>query len=225
MGVLVVSIRLLTVMLAGWCVLTTGGSVQAQSARQRDAEVDLVARFKEVERDSKLSEALLKTGQKTAAVCANCHGEGGHSLKPEIPNLAGQNPAYLIEQLRMFADGRRRFEFMEGMIKAMSSDEKIGIVLFYASQTVMPIPATNAALAAKGKDYFSKICASCHAEDGHGKEAIPRIAGQQPIYLRTTLKHYRAGSGGRVEPRMLASTRQMSDADIDAVVAYVTSLK
>lgn len=212
-------------MLTGWCVLTSGGSVQAESARQRSAEVDLVARFKEVERDPTLSEALLKTGQKTAAVCANCHGQGGHSLKPEIPNLAGQNPAYLIEQLRRFADGRRRFEFMEGMIKAMSSDEKIGIVLFYASQTVTPRPAANTALAAKGKDYFSKVCSSCHAEDGHGKEAIPRIAGQQPTYLRTTLQHYRAGSGGRVEPRMLASTRQMSDADIDAVVAYIGTLK
>lgn len=225
MGVLVVSIRLLTVMLAGWCVLTAGGSVQAQSARQRSAELDLVARFKEVESDPKLSEALLKTGQKAAAVCANCHGDGGHSVKPEIPNLAGQNPAYLIEQLRMFADGRRRFEFMEGMIKAMSSDEKIGIVLFYTNQKVMPIQAANASLAAKGQAYFNKICSSCHAEDGHGKEAIPRIAGQQPTYLRTTLQHYRAGSGGRMEPRMLASTRQMSDADIDAVVAYVGTLK
>ena len=219
------SIRLLTVMLAGWCVLTSGGAAQAQSARQRSAEVDLVARFKEVERDPKLREALRKTGQKAAAVCAHCHGEGGHSLKPEIPNLAGQNPTYLIEQLRQFADGRRRFEFMEGMIKAMSSDEKIGIVLFYASKNVTPKPAANAALAAKGKDYFSKICFRCHGEDGRGNEKFARIAGQQPQYLRSTLQHYRAGSGGRVDPLMASTTRLMTDADIEAVVAYVGSME
>lgn len=219
------SIRLLTALLAGVCVFAAALPVQAQSARARSADVDLMARFKEVERDAKLSESLLKTGQKVAAVCANCHGDGGHSLKPDIPNLAGQNPTYLIEQLRQFADGRRRFEFMEGMIKAMSSDEKIGIVLFYASQKVTSKPAANAALAAKGKDYFNKICWRCHGQDGHGNEKFARIAGQQSDYLRTTLKHYRAGTGGRVEPLMSASTRQMTDADIEAVVAYVASLE
>lgn len=199
--------------------------MHAQSSRERDAGVDLVARFKEVERDAKLTESLLKIGQKAAAVCANCHGDGGQSVKPEIPNLAGQNPTYLIDQLRQFADGRRRFAFMEGMIKAMSSDEKVGIVLFYASKKVTPRPAANAVVAAKGKDYFNKVCWRCHGEDGRGNERFARLAGQQPEYLRTTLKHYRAGTGGRVEPLMSASTRLMLDADIDGVVAYIGSME
>lgn len=219
------SIRLLTALLAGLCVSSWVAPAHAQSSRERDAGVDLVARFKEVERDAKLTESLLKTGQRAAAVCANCHGDGGQSVKPEIPNLAGQNPTYLIDQLRQFADGRRRFAFMEGMIKAMSSDEKVGIVLFYASKKVTPRPAANAVVAAKGKDYFNKVCWRCHGEDGRGNEKFARIAGQQPEYLRTTLKHYRAGTGGRVEPLMSASTRLMSDADIDGVVAYIGSME
>lgn len=178
-----------------------------------------------MERDPKLSEALYKSGQRISTICANCHGEGGNSTKTDIPNLAGQNPAYLIEQLRQFADGRRRFEFMEGMIKAMSSDEKIGAVLFYASQKVTHKPTSNAALAAKGKEYFNKVCWRCHAEDGRGNEKFARIAGQQPEYMRLTLKRYRNGTGSRIEPLMAASTRMMTDADIDAVVAYVAAME
>ena len=170
--------------------------------------------------------AISSNGEETyKAVCANCHGDGGQSVKPEIPNLAGQNPTYLIDQLRQFADGRRRFAFMEGMIKAMSSDEKVGIVLFYSSKKVTPKPAANAVVAAKGKDYFNKVCWRCHGEDGRGNERFARLAGQQPEYLRTTLKHYRAGTGGRVEPLMSASTRLMSDADIDGVVTYIGSME
>lgn len=219
------SIRLLAALVAGCCVMTVTMGVGAQTARARGAaDVDLAARLKEVQQDPKLQESLLKTGQRVAAVCANCHGEGGNSSKPDIPNLAGQNPIYLVEQLRQFADGQRRYEFMEGMIKAMSRDEKIGAVLFYASQKVTHKPAANAALAAKGKDYFNKICWRCHAEDGRGNEKFARIAGQQADYMRITLKRYRTGTGPRVDPLMVGSTKLMTDADIDAVVAYVSSM-
>jgi cytochrome c553 len=201
-------------------------SAVAQSGRARTTpEVDLSARLKEVEGNPKLLEELLKTGQKVAAVCSNCHGEGGSSSKPDIPNLAGQNPAYLLEQVRQFAEGQRRNAFMEGMIKALKSDEKIGMVLFYTRQPVTAHQSNaNAVLLARGKDYFNKICWRCHAEDGHGNDKFARIAGQQPVYLEATLKRYRAGVGGRADPLMAASTKLMSDADIDAVVAYVSSM-
>ena len=37
-----------------------------------------------------------------AAVCTACHGVNGNSSNPEWPNLAGQNAAYMREQLAMF---------------------------------------------------------------------------------------------------------------------------
>ena len=79
--------------------------VVAQPAKARaTANVDLDARFKEAQTSPQLADDLYKVGRKVAAVCANCHGEGGTSTKPSIPNLAGQNPAYLLEQMRQFAD-------------------------------------------------------------------------------------------------------------------------
>lgn len=189
------------------------------------ADTDLNARLKEVEANPRQFEATYKIGSKVAAFCANCHGGGGNSVSLGIPNLAGQNTAYLLEQLRQFSDGRRRNEFMQGMIKALSPDEKIGIVVFYSNQQVTQRPAANAALISKGKEYYSTICFRCHGEQGRGNEKIARIAGQQPDYLTLTLKRYRDGSNLRTDPLMAANTRLMTDPDIAAVVAYVASMK
>jgi cytochrome c553 len=107
----------------------------------------------------------------------------------------------------------------------MSRDEKVGAVLFYASQAVNAAAPVNPALAAKGKEYFDKICFRCHGQNGHGDNTYARIAGQQSAYLTLTLKRYRGGQGPRNNPLMTENTRHMTDAEIDAVVAYVTSMK
>lgn len=201
-----------------------GSLANAQTTKPR-VGVDLSARMAEALANPALAAELTTKGRRAAAVCANCHGDGGNSVKPDIPNLAGQNPTYLLEQMRQFADGRRRFEFMEGMIKAMSADEKVGAVLFYTSQAVTPQASSNAALVNKGKAYYDKICFRCHATDGHGNDTFARIAGQQGAYLTLTLKRYRKGDGPRTNALMADNTRNMTDADIDAVVAYVTTMK
>jgi cytochrome c553 len=216
--------RMSAALLALLGALLTIQPATAQSGKSQGTGVDLSARLVEVQSDPKLSEALFRTGRKVAAVCANCHGEGGNSAKPDIPNLAGQNPGYLLEQIRQFTTGQRRNEFMEGMIKAMNTDEKIGMVIFYSTQPVLHKPSTQTALVAKGKEYFGRTCFRCHGEEGRGSEKFARIAGQQTEYLRTTLKRYRAGTGGRVDPLMATNTKLMTDADIDAVVAFVSSM-
>jgi cytochrome c553 len=204
-------------------LLAAPGLAQPVNARS-SAGVDLDARLKQVVSDSRLSEASYKAGSKVAGFCANCHGDGGNSVKPDVPNLAGQNTSYLLEQLRQFSDGRRQNEFMERLIRALSADEKVGLVVFYAKQEVTHKPAPNASLAGKGKDYYSEHCSACHGERGRGSEAIARIAGQQADYVARTLKHYRDGSKIRQQPLMAAATRLMTDADIAAVVAYVSSM-
>jgi cbb3-type cytochrome c oxidase subunit III len=205
--------------------VSLASSAWGQAVKPHAADVDLNARLKEAEANPRLLEAAYKTGAKVAVFCANCHGEGGNSANPDTPNLAGQNTSYLLEQLRQFADGRRRNLFMEGMIKALSPEEKIGVVLHYSTKEVTFKPPVNAALASKGQEYYSKICFRCHGEQGRGNDKIARIAGQQPGYLALTLKRYRDGSGVRTDPLMAANTKSMSDADIAAVVAYVASMQ
>lgn len=196
----------------------------AQSAKA-SANVDLSARLAEAQGDAKLRETLTKNGAKVASFCANCHGENGNSVKGDIPNLAGQTPAYMLEQLRQFADGRRRFEFMEGLIKALTADEKVGVVLYYAGQNVLPKVAGNPALVAKGQDLYQKNCFRCHAQDGRGSDQFARVAGQQAPYLLATLTRYRTGTGARINPLMAANTKLLTDGDIEALAAYVSTMK
>ena len=187
--------------------------------------VALGAQLQEAQNQPRELERLYKIGKKVAAVCANCHGEGGSSVKPDIPNLAGQNPAYLLEQIRQFSTGERRNEFMEGLIKVLKPDEKVGMVVFYSGQEVQHRPADNPALVSKGQSVYAKTCQSCHGSGGRGNEKMARIAGQQAPYLTLTIKRYRDGSSVRKDPLMATSTQRLSDADIAAVVAYVATLK
>ena len=196
----------------------------AQSAKAT-VDVDLSARLQAAQSDPKLNESLFKTGRKVAAFCANCHGEGGNSGKPGVPNLAGQNPAYLLEQSRLFSEGRRRDAFMEALFKALSVDEKVGVALYYAAQPVANRPMARADLRASGEALYGKTCFRCHAVDGRGNDKIARIAGQQPAYLDLTLKRYRAGSGVRVDPLMVEQARLLSDTQIEALVAYVSGMR
>jgi len=168
----------------------------------------------------------LERGAKLIGFCANCHGANGNSSAPEIPNLAGQNPAYLDEQMRRFIDGRRKDPFMSGLIKAMSPAERADAVAYLAAQTMQPsAPLAPAAQIAEGRSYYGKVCFRCHGDKAMGDAAVPRLAGQQPGYVVKSLKRYRDGTGERLEPVMAANTKMMSDAQIQAVAAYVASLR
>lgn len=216
--------RVLARLLSLTCVVLLG-LPPALAQTPAASRPDLRPRLQEVMRDTTQVQRYTHSGQKVAAFCANCHGMGGNSTSPDIPNLAGQNPLFLLDQIQQFADGRRKFEFMERLIRAMTADEILGISLYYAGQTVKPQPITDSQLVAQGKTYYDKICWRCHGDKGLGSETFARIAGQQPKYLTETLHRYRDGSARRADPVMAENTRQMKDADIKAVVAYLSSLQ
>jgi cytochrome c553 len=186
---------------------------------------DLVARLKEAESNPRQLETIAKAGGKVATFCANCHGDGGNSVKPDVPNLAGQNSQYLLEQMRLFMDGRRKnSEFKQRLIKVLSADEKVALVVFYASQPVAHKAPSNPVLVRKGKELYAQNCAECHEDDGRGTEKYARVAGQQPGYLVTSLKGYRDGSAARLNRQMAVSIEGRTDAEIAALVAYLSSM-
>lgn len=183
------------------------------------------ARLEAMQADPQLFRASVHRGAKVAAFCANCHGPSGNSAMGEVPNLAGQNAGYLMEQMKKFTDGRRRDPFMNGMIKAMTEQERVDAVLYYIDQPVTPQAADNPALVARGKYVYEHNCFRCHGAQGLGNTLFPRLAGQQKVYLTRSLRRYRDGTGERLDPLMADSTRLMTDDDITAVTAYVASLK
>lgn len=191
------------------------GMVQAQPALQE--------RIKAVQADPAARKAAVDAGKKAAFFCANCHGEDGVSKTPEVPNLAGQNPGYLLEQIRKFAAGERKDAFMQGLIKVLKDEERLQVALYYANANVRPMPA-DAAQVAKGKELFNKLCVRCHGEQARGNEVYPRLAGQKLPYLQTAITRYRDNTGIRSNPLMTIATTTLKNDDIVAVANYLTQL-
>lgn len=139
-----------------------------------------------------------------------------------MPNLAGQNPAYLLEQIRKFSVGERKDPFMQGLIKVLKDDDRLQIALFYANNPVVPSRA-DASLAASGKVLFDKLCARCHGQQAQG-ELYPRIAGQKVPYLQASITRYRDRTGVRNNQLMSIATATLKNEEIVAIANYLTQL-
>ena len=65
-------------------------------------------------------------------ICMGCHGEKGKTNNPTYPHLAGQNEAYLIDQLKQFRDGRRTNAIMAPMATALTDADIKDIAKYYS---------------------------------------------------------------------------------------------
>ncbi len=167
----------------------------------------------------------IQAGDKRALLCKYCHGTDGNSKKTSIPNLAAQNTAYLIRQFELFANGKRQNKTMNEIARLLTPADKVNIALFYGSQKVKPQPQYKPALKAEGERLFSTKCFFCHGTEGHGKEELPRIAGQPADYVVQTLSSYSSLINKRAETAMSRVARALSDQEIQALASYLTSLR
>lgn len=204
-------------------------------AQQDEVQLErgrLLEVIRQVESDPDRHAEAMAAGAERAMLCASCHGRDGNSKKEETPNLAGQNPGYILEQLDNFTSGRRKNFVMQPLAARLNSEDRINLALYFSSMAVQPI-ATDPALHDHGKRIFSSVCFVCHGSDGRGSEGFARIAGQRPDYVMKTLKRYRANARGesdaddikRTNPRMEQVTQNLSDKDIEALANYVASLR
>lgn len=173
--------------------------------------------------------------------CVECHGHDGNANDIEdgvgnigkFPRLAGQKAAYIIKQFSEFRSGKRSNETMAIMAKTVADRDLLDIAAYFSSQKLVADDShsTNPL----GQSLFQSgdaargilPCASCHS--GAAQDASPenpRIAGQHRRYLQKQLIEWRAGerrnSPGDI---MNAVTRSLSDAEIDALANYVSSIR
>ena len=163
----------------------------------------------------------IAAGKEKAGMCFACHGAAGNSKNPNFPILAGQKPAYLVNQLRAFRKGTRENSMMQNMAADLSDAEINNLAAFFAS--VKNISAGgDKALAAKGESK-APMCFGCHGNKAVGRGVTPRLAGQQPAYLQRQLKAFKDGS--RRNGSMGGISKMLSEEDVQAVTEYMGSLK
>lgn len=96
-----------------------------------------------------------------------------------------------------------------------------GVVL---SAALILSAAAAQADAVAGREKAQQVCATCHGTDGLSTiPNAPNIAGQPEVYLKAQLEAYR--SGGRVNEMMSVVAKDLSDADIENLVAWYASIE
>ncbi|MCK5382359.1 MAG: cytochrome c [Gammaproteobacteria bacterium] len=95
----------------------------------------------------------------------------------------------------------------------------------YIALAVLGLGMVNVAQAgdATAGKAKSSTCIACHGADGIGTTNMnPNLAGQKEAYLVKATRAYRDGT--REDPMMGALSKALSDADIDNLAAYYSSL-
>lgn len=177
-------------------------------------------------------QAAMRAGKERSVLCGHCHGVDGNSVKPDIPNLAGQNTAYIVEQIGKFANGERKNFVMQTLANNFTFTDKVNLALYFNSQKVKPQPF-DAGLAAKGKQIYTQVCFRCHGEDGKGEEGYARLAGQKIDYVEMTLKRFRSTANKeqtldgtlRTNASMEQVTAKLSDEEIKSLAHFISQLK
>lgn len=177
-----------------------------------------------LERNQDRFERFMAEGRIRTTLCRKCHGADGVSLTPGMPSLAGQNPVYLMEQFDRFADGRRRDFLMQGLARSLSDRDKLRIAVYYASLPPAQTVAGDWRLLARGEMVYESACIGCHGGDGRSALGYAKLAGQRPDYVVKRLREFRERRREGANATMAGQTGGLSDADIEAVAAYIANL-
>jgi cytochrome c553 len=189
-----------------------------------------------------------EAGAGKAAVCVACHGSEGNNvgLPPEQPNLAGQNAAYIQEQLAMFKAGKRNNPIMAPMAAGLSEQDMADLGAYFAAQTPAGLEADPSYWKAgeilyKAGDPARNIpaCTACHGPSGQGNSAAgyPALRAQHAPYTIKQLQDYLTQNRYRdvADPAKVNTTRnsammttiaaRLTPEDIRNLASYLQGLR
>jgi cytochrome c553 len=187
----------------------------------------------------------VEAGAAKAAVCTACHGINGNSVNPEWPNLAGQNAAYVAEQLKLFRAGHRNNAVMYPLAMALTDEDIADLSAYFAAQTPTGLEADPASYKAGAALYTAgdrarKIpsCTACHGPVGAGNpgSGYPAVRAQHATYTIKQLTDYAADqryvdltTGQPQKSRnghmMTTISKRLTEADIQHLAAYIPGLR
>ena len=169
----------------------------------------------------------IEAGRTKSQACAACHGADGNSPSGQFPNLAGQTWRYLYVQLKDYKEGRRSDPVMTAMAAPLSRQDMIDIGNYFAAQKAKP--STFKADEAKVKLGRAKadenLCSMCHLGGFAGQNEIPRVAGQQYDYIVKQMRDFKARTRTNDAGNMTSVAQSLSEADIENLAHYLTSLR
>ncbi len=169
--------------------------------------------------DSTLIENVLTKHQ-----CRTCHGDTGISVNNEWPNIAGQKPEFLLEELKKFRDGKRTDNLMSPIAKALSDVEIKMLSEYFSSQ--LPASGKNEKSSNTQHAAFvaGSLCVVCHGANGISvRNNWPNIAGQKSDYIYNQIVNY--NNRTRENELMNAVTHVLEDDEIRQLADYYSDME
>ena len=159
-------------------------------------------------------------GADVAVVCEECHGDKGISTTAGVPNLAGQQPAYLIASTMEYKTGARSHEDMGQMLADLEQVDIEKMAMYFAAQSPPAREAPPFGDPVAG-EADSASCGKCHGARGISHQPlIPSLAAQDPVYLVRASKAYRDHE--RIDDTEMPAK---TDAQYDNIAAYYATQK
>lgn len=185
-----------------------------------------------------------EAGANKTATCIACHGTNGNSVNPEWPSLAGQNAAYIAEQLQLFKANKRLNPNMNPQVAALTDEDIADIAAYYATQTPTGLEADPSYWKAGEKLYRAgdakraiPACQACHGPVGRGNPGagFPAVRAQHSVYTVKQLNDYMSqnryrDAEGKVQKSrngqmMIEIAKRLSAEDVRDLASYIQGMR
>jgi cytochrome c553 len=227
---------------AGWVALVTL-SVTLASTHAIPAQEAAAA---PTPKKTPFDDGSAQDGATKSAVCTACHGANGNSTNAEWPVLAGQNAAYIDQQLKLFRAGVRNNPVMMPMAAALSDKDISDLAVYFSAQVPTGGEADPSYWKAgealyRGGDVTRNIpaCVACHGPVGRGNVAAgyPALRAQHSVYTVKQLTDYSSGAryGGATADKdkqpgpnsamMATIAKRLTPEDIRNVASYIQGMR
>ena len=171
--------------------------------------------------------AHAQTTEERAKACAACHGADGNSAVAGTPSIAAQPKIFLENYLVMTREGIRGSSVMQGLLKGAQDRDLVALAVHFSKMKAKTAEEkSDQKLFNRGKQVAAaNRCASCHEKTFHGREQMPRLAGQREEFLAEVMLQYRQNKRVGGDTMMTAALHGIPEADFKALAHYFSRLK
>jgi cytochrome c553 len=174
--------------------------------------------------------------------CKDCYGLSAQGYRGYLtmPRLAGQQPEYIENQLRNFAERSRDRDIFINMsrVHGLSPEMRSTVAAHFKGLDPPPVGGGPRNLVATGQKLFEEgspeanvpACSACHGPDAKGQGTIPRLAGQLYPYTVKQLSGWskergQAAAKDDTTAVMTSISHNLTAPQIDAIAAYLSYLR
>lgn len=183
---------------------------------------------KDKEKKTTAAKPVTPRGLMLAHTCVGCHGQGGSSLGPATPTIAGMAVDTFIDTMKAYRDGKRPSTVMGRLAKGYTDEDIAEMANYFVTQKFVRVAQqTDPEKVKNGKKLHKENCEKCHEDNGFKDEDGSSIlAGQWLPYLQFQLADFHAKKREMPEKmakRLEAMVKEGGEKTLDEVAHFYAS--